>query len=194
MDADLSFYNDTMALRNLAFLSYYSDLAGNIIFTLIAYVAIAANGLVLFKVLKFQTLRTPMNYFITNLAAADMILIIVLIGPRNINFFTSWKIFTNRVSLIAINYIQHICIQATALILAIMSISRYTMVVLPLKAKAEWTGRMQDFGQGGGLTGPAAPERKTISGAPPSVGAERTIKFLALQTPQIAGNGTSRVF
>lgn len=108
MDSDLSFYNDTMALRNLAFLSYYSDLAGNIIFTLIAYVAIAANGLVLFKVLKFQTLRTPMNYFITNLAAADMILVIVLIGPRNINFFTSWKIFTNRVSLIAINYIQHV--------------------------------------------------------------------------------------
>ena len=33
-----------------------------------------------------------------------------------------------------------------------------------------------------------------LSGAPPSVGAERTRKFLALQTPQMAGNGTSRVF
>ena len=30
--------------------------------------------------------------------------------------------------------------------------------------------------------------------APPSVGEERTRKFLALQTPQMAGNGTSRVF
>ncbi|PIK37089.1 hypothetical protein BSL78_26080 [Apostichopus japonicus] len=33
-----------------------------------------------------------------------------------------------------------------------------------------------------------------LSGAPPSVGAERTRKFLVLQTPQMAGNGPSRVF
>ena len=33
-----------------------------------------------------------------------------------------------------------------------------------------------------------------LSGAPQSVGAERTRKFLALQTPQMTGNGTSRVF
>ena len=33
-----------------------------------------------------------------------------------------------------------------------------------------------------------------LSGAPPSVGAERTRKFLVLQTLQMAGNGTSRRF
>ena len=42
--------------------------------------------------------------------------------------------------------------------------------------------------------GGAECQQDYLSGAPPSVGAERTRKFLTLQTPQVAGNGTSRVF
>nr|AXY40114.1 GPR54 [Apostichopus japonicus] len=136
-----AYFNDTEVFSGLTYFSYCFDLSGSILFTLIAIVGIVANGLVIYMVAKHAQLRTPMNYFITHLAAADLILLFVLVVPRDVNFFTTWKIFTYRASLIVIQYIQHICIQATALILAIMSISRYTMVVLPLKAKAEWTVR-----------------------------------------------------
>lgn len=136
---DLSFYNDTDTINQLQLFTYYFNLVGCVLYTLIAIVGIIANGIVLIMVGKHKQLRTAMNYFITNLAAADLIILVVLVVPRDINFLTSWNIFRIQGSLIAILYIQHVCIQATALILAIMSISRYTMVVLPLKAKAEWT-------------------------------------------------------
>lgn len=105
-----AYFNDTEVFSGLTYFSHRFDICGSILFTLIAIVGIVANGLVIYMVAKHAQLRTPMNYFITHLAAADLILLFVLVVPRDVNFFTSWKIFTYRASLIVIQYIQHVSI------------------------------------------------------------------------------------
>ncbi|PIK47819.1 putative G-protein coupled receptor [Apostichopus japonicus] len=125
-------------LRELRVFTGRAEFYFGVLYSLIALIGIIANLLIFVKMCVSSILRTPSNYFITNLAMSDLLVLVALLTTRVITMYTVGY-YQNIILIFFIQYLQHVCVQATAFVLAAMSYTRYQFIIHPLKARAEWT-------------------------------------------------------
>lgn len=78
-----------------------------ILYFLIALVGTVANALVLIKMCISSSLRTPSNYFITNLAISDLVVLFALLITRVFVLYL-YRIFLIPWVLHSLQYLQHV--------------------------------------------------------------------------------------
>lgn len=96
-------------------LHYISDFAVGvnyiclILFTVIAFVGICANSLVLFRMCTHPEIRrTPHNHFISNLAVSDLVVLLVLVTRRILKFYSYVFLFEDTILERVFIYAQYV--------------------------------------------------------------------------------------
>ncbi|KAK7174017.1 hypothetical protein R3I93_003751 [Phoxinus phoxinus] len=104
-----------------------------VFFTLIMFVGLVGNLLVIYVVVKNQQMKTVTNLYIVNLATTD-ILFLVCCVPFTATLYTlpSW-IFGDFMCRL-VNYLQQVTAQATCITLSAMSVDRFYVTVYPLQS------------------------------------------------------------
>ncbi|XP_035687866.1 G-protein coupled receptor 54-like [Branchiostoma floridae] len=103
------------------------------VFAIICAIGIAGNALVIFVVCKYQQMKSVTNYYIVNLAIADIAFLVCCV-PFSAAVFatTSWHygLFMCKF----VNYFMLVTLQATCLTLAALSFDRYLAIVHPVSS------------------------------------------------------------
>ncbi|XP_072167527.1 G-protein coupled receptor 54-like [Diadema setosum] len=105
-----------------------------ILLILIAITGLVGNSIVIYIIGKHRDMRTVTNYFVANLAIADITFLIFCVIPTVIVIgMNDWPLgaFMCR----ATPYIQYASVQATCLTLTAMTIDRYYLIVHAVKSR-----------------------------------------------------------
>ncbi|KAF4113734.1 hypothetical protein G5714_006279 [Onychostoma macrolepis] len=112
-----------------------------VFFTLIMFVGLVGNSLVIYVVVKNQQMKTVTNLYIVNLATTDMLFLVCCV-PFTATLYSlpSW-IFGDFMCRL-INYLQQVTAQATCITLSAMSVDRFYVTVYPLQSLRHRTPQM----------------------------------------------------
>ncbi|XP_066301237.1 G-protein coupled receptor 54-like [Branchiostoma lanceolatum] len=103
------------------------------VFAIICIIGIAGNALVIYVVWKYQQMKSVTNYYIVNLAIADIAFLVCCV-PFSATVFatTSWTFGLFMCKFV--NYFMLVTLQATCLTLAALSFDRYLAIVHPVSS------------------------------------------------------------
>nr|QVN25221.1 kisspeptin-type receptor 4 [Asterias rubens] len=104
-----------------------------ILFGILMVVGIVGNTLVIFVILKMRQFKTVTNYYVVNLAVAD-ILFLCICAPSTAAQYGSPSFLGGRFMCKMVYYMQSVSAQVTCLFLVAMSIDRFQAIVRPLKS------------------------------------------------------------
>ncbi|XP_078655548.1 G-protein coupled receptor 54-like [Branchiostoma floridae x Branchiostoma belcheri] len=103
------------------------------VFAIICAIGIAGNALVIYVVWRYQQMKSVTNYYIVNLAIADIAFLVCCV-PFSASVFatTSWNygLFMCKF----VNYFMLVTVLATCLTLAALSFDRYLAIVHPVSS------------------------------------------------------------
>ncbi|CAF1247911.1 unnamed protein product [Rotaria magnacalcarata] len=105
------------------------------LFAIVVILAICGNSIVIWIVLAHRRMRTPTNYFLVNLAYADVLSAIFNI-PFNVYYMlnqTAWPFGDFMCSFV--QAVSHISIAANVLTYVAISLDRYFAIIHPLRTK-----------------------------------------------------------
>nr|QVK45903.1 G protein-coupled receptor [Proales similis] len=137
--------NDTSSINRLLDNEDYFDSLWMIKFvpSILIYVAVFVVGtignlLVILSICLLKRLQTITNLFLTSLATADLLLIIICVPIKITEFFTHSWVFGSFMCTFY-HYMQFFTAICSVMNLTAMSIERYVAILYPLKAKSECT-------------------------------------------------------
>ena len=105
-----------------------------IIYTLAFLLGLAGNVLVLFVIIRNKSMQTVTNFFLANLAVADLLVVIFCIIPKLLYYILpSWPLG------VAVCKLHHYMISATStasiFILTVISVERFIAILFPLRTR-----------------------------------------------------------
>lgn len=107
-----------------------------VMYTTVIVVSVAGNGLVVFCILSTRRMRTPTNYFLLNLAAADILMAVVCVPftfVANV-LMSRWPF--GRALCPIVTYVQTVSVHLGAFTLVGVSVDRFRAVARPLRPRA----------------------------------------------------------
>ncbi|ELT88344.1 hypothetical protein CAPTEDRAFT_89772 [Capitella teleta] len=105
-----------------------------ILYSIVFICAFIGNILVITVVLKHRRMRTITNFFLANLAVADLAVGIFCVLPNlSVNLSPNW--FLGRTMCKLYYFVQAMSYTASITILTVISIERYVAIIYPLRAK-----------------------------------------------------------
>ncbi|XP_072834858.2 kiSS-1 receptor [Pogona vitticeps] len=110
-------------------------------FVLLMVVGLVGNVLVVYVVTKHKPMRTVTNFYIANLAATDIIFLVVCVPFTAALYPLPGWIF-GEVMCKLVNYVQQVSVQATCITLTALSVDRWYVTVFPLRALRQRTPRV----------------------------------------------------
>nr|XP_009300307.1 KISS1 receptor b isoform X2 [Danio rerio] len=110
-------------------------------FTLIMFVGLVGNLIVIYVVIKNQQMKTVTNLYIVNLATTDILFLVCCVPfTATVYVLPSW-IFGDFMCRL-VNYLQQVTAQATCITLSAMSVDRFYVTVYPLQSLHHRTPQM----------------------------------------------------
>ncbi|XP_067679867.1 galanin receptor type 1-like [Haliotis asinina] len=95
---------------------------------------LCGNFLVIFAVCRYKSLRSITNAFLTSLASADLLLVLICVPVKCAAFFTfSWSFGAFLCKFV--HYMQTVSMICSVMTLTVMSIERFIAILMPLRAK-----------------------------------------------------------
>ena len=133
-------YNETFYDENKQFKDYNNFLiivkyALPIAYALITLMGVVGNGLVIWTILTNKKMKTPTNILILNLAAADILIVVMCVPFEAVGYVVANYIFGTVWCKISI-YSLSVCTLVSVYILVLMSLVRFTVVVYPITSKS----------------------------------------------------------
>ncbi|XP_038045008.1 G-protein coupled receptor 54-like [Patiria miniata] len=130
-DTQTSSDNSSSEGDGTADLTYLSWLMP-VIFSILILVGVVGNTLVIYVIIKASK-RTVTNYYIVNLATADILFLSICAPPTAAQYTGSAFLF-GRFMCKIVFYLQMVTAQATCFLLMAMSVDRFQAIVMPLKS------------------------------------------------------------
>jgi neuropeptide Y receptor len=113
----------------------YARVIITIMYSTITVVAVGGNGIVCYIVLAYQKMRTVTNFFIVNLACADLLMAVLCIPFTFIaNLLVQYWPFGS-IMCPVINYAQVVTVFLSAFTLVAISLDRFVAIICPLRPK-----------------------------------------------------------
>ena len=113
----------------------YARVIITIMYSTITIVAVGGNGIVCYIVLAYQKMRTVTNFFIVNLACADLLMAVLCIPFTFIaNLLVQYWPFGS-IMCPVINYAQVVTVFLSAFTLVAISLDRFVAIICPLRPK-----------------------------------------------------------
>ena len=113
----------------------YGRVIITIMYSAITIVAVGGNGIVCYIVLAYQKMRTVTNFFIVNLACADLLVAVLCIPFTFIaNLLVQYWPFGS-IMCPVINYAQVVTVFLSAFTLVAISLDRFAAIICPLRPK-----------------------------------------------------------
>ncbi|XP_046673377.1 gastrin/cholecystokinin type B receptor-like isoform X2 [Homalodisca vitripennis] len=105
-----------------------------VVYSLTLLLGVVGNVLIVFTTCRYRRMKTPTNVFLSSLACADLLLIIICIPVKVAKLFSyTWEMgfFLCK----SVHYLQNMVAICSVLTLTAISVERYYAIVHPMKAK-----------------------------------------------------------
>ncbi|XP_042216630.1 QRFP-like peptide receptor, partial [Homarus americanus] len=128
-------YNYDEALETF----FWGQLAPPLVVYVVTYVVgVVGNALIIFTICRYRRLKTTTNVFLSSLASADLLLILICIPVKLARLFSyTWTL--GEVLCKMLYYLQSLSSICSVLTLTTMSIERYYAIVYPMRAQYRCT-------------------------------------------------------
>ncbi|XP_075224448.1 QRFP-like peptide receptor isoform X2 [Lycorma delicatula] len=105
-----------------------------IVYGLTFVLGITGNSLIVFTICRYRRMKSTTNVFLSSLASADLLLIIICIPVKVAKLFSyTWTM--GKLLCKTVHYMQNVSAICSVLTLTAMSIERYYAIVHPMRAK-----------------------------------------------------------
>ena len=115
------------------------QLVGYVLFSVIFALGSVLNAAVIYIVMRCPGMRTPCNYFLMNIATADLCVAFVCSPLRIVEIFTSHRWVLGQIMCYVLAPVQDMFVSVSAVTYVALTVERYRVIVTPFKEKMTLT-------------------------------------------------------